>query len=104
MPKRFQRRTENFTCAHCGLAVEGDGFTNHCPACLWSRHVDRQPGDRAADCSGLMRPIAVESGREGYVLTHRCERCGHEKRNRTAAADDFGAILALARATADPRR
>lgn len=104
MPKRFQRRVEDFTCEHCGRQVAGDGFTNHCPACLWSKHVDRQPGDRAADCGGLMRPVAVESTRDGQVLTHRCERCGHEKRNRAGPADDFAAILEVARRRADPRR
>lgn len=103
MAKRFQRRVEDFLCLHCGRAVAGDGFTNHCPSCLWSRHVDRLPGDRAADCGGAMAPVAVESTRDGQVLTHRCQRCGHEKRNRASAADDFRAILAVARGRADPR-
>lgn len=97
MGKRFQRRIEDFTCGHCGAAVEGDGFTNHCPRCLWSRHVDLQPGDRAADCGGLMEPVAVESQRSGHVLTHRCTRCGAQKRNRSSSRDDFAALLALAR-------
>ena len=104
MARRFQRRIEDFVCERCGRAVAGDGFTNHCPACLWSKHVDRQPGDRAAGCGGLMAPVALESRAEGYLLTHRCERCGHEKRNRSDPADDTAAILALARRLADPRR
>ncbi|SMF53758.1 RNHCP domain-containing protein [Tistlia consotensis] len=103
MAKRFQRRVEDFVCEHCGRAVTGDGFTNHCPACLWSKHVDLDPGDRAAGCGGAMRPVAVESRARGYLITHRCERCGLEKRNRASPADDFAAILAVARGRADPR-
>ena len=51
---RFTRVVEDFTCGQCGAAVTGDGYTNHCPLCLWSRHVDINPGDRAAECGGLM--------------------------------------------------
>jgi len=56
MARLFTRNIENFTCERCGAAVEGNGFTNHCPACLCSKHVDINPGDRAAargQCSAL---------------------------------------------------
>ncbi|MFN2146641.1 MAG: RNHCP domain-containing protein, partial [Anaerolineales bacterium] len=36
---KFQRRIEYFICEHCGAEVSGVGFTNHCPVCLWSKHV-----------------------------------------------------------------
>ncbi|MBX6391104.1 MAG: RNHCP domain-containing protein [Frankia sp.] len=96
MTRRFTRTTEDFPCLVCGAAVRGDGYTNHCPRCLWSRHVDVFPGDRAADCGGLMRPIAVEQRAHDVMLTHRCEDCGHQRRNRTAAGDDRDAVLRLA--------
>ncbi|WP_420871372.1 RNHCP domain-containing protein [Lysinibacillus xylanilyticus] len=35
-------------------------FRNHCPKCLFSKHVDTVPGDRASTCKGLMRPIGVD--------------------------------------------
>ncbi len=79
------------------MAVTGDGYTNHCPRCLYSRHLDRNPGDRAEDCGGLMEPVAVDSDRKGYRLLHRCRRCGAERRVRAAKDDDFEALLALAR-------
>jgi hypothetical protein len=60
MAKKFTRRIEDFLCGNCGATVTGDGYTNHCPACLWSQHVDINPGDRAAACGALMRPSAVE--------------------------------------------
>ena len=103
MSKRFQRRVEDFACGHCGAEVAGDGYTNHCPKCLWSRHVDVNPGDRAAECGGAMRPVAVEPARGGWTLTHHCETCGAERRCKSAAADDRDALLAVARAAAQAR-
>lgn len=95
--RRFQKRVEHFTCEHCGREVEGTGFTNHCPACLWAKHVDVNPGDRASRCGGLMQPVAVEQKRGRYVLLHRCMRCGLERRNRVADVDDFERVLDVAR-------
>lgn len=70
------------------MRVVGDGYTNHCPECLWSRHVDKQPGDRAADCGGLMKPVGYRvAGASKCDLLHRCERCGHEKWNKLAKGD-----------------
>jgi len=100
MSKRFQRRVENFTCLQCGAAATGNGYTNHCPRCLWSRHVDIDPGDRAAACQGAMRRAAVETSREGWTLTHVCEACGATRRCKSAAGDDRDAILAVAREAA----
>ena len=101
----FTRRPEDFDCLHCGLPVRGNGYTNHCPRCLWSRHVDVRPGDRAADCAGAMEPIGAlyEGGRT--VVVQRCQRCGHSRRNKTARGDSRAAVLALfGRAVEDPHR
>jgi len=64
---------------------------------LWSRHVDINPGDRAASCGGLMEPIAIEMKKGNYVILHQCTRCGWQRRNKTAIDDNFEAILAVAR-------
>jgi hypothetical protein len=93
MTRKFQRRIEDFTCEHCGAAVSGDGYTNHCPRCLWSKHVDVHPGDRAANCGGLMEPISVTRKNGEIILTHRCQRCGQIKRNRAAPDDRFDLLL-----------
>jgi hypothetical protein len=92
----FQRRIENFECLHCGHQVQGNGFTNHCPQCLWSRHVDIHPGDRAADCKGQMQPISVTRKHQQYVILQRCLVCGFERKQKSAAEDSFEALLALA--------
>lgn len=91
----FTRTKENFTCEHCGTAIIGNGYTNHCPHCLWSKHVDVSPGDRAAECRGMMDPIRVETDGGGYAIIHRCQRCGVEKKNRVAAEDEVSAITAI---------
>lgn len=93
--KGFTKTVENFNCAHCGAAVFGNGYTNHCPHCLWSRHVDNNPGDRAATCGGMMRPISVATDADKYIITHKCEICGKTKRQRTCDADDIDVIIAL---------
>jgi len=95
--KRFQRRIEDFTCGRCGKEVTGTGFTNHCPHCLWSRHVDRHPGDRRETCGGMMRPVAMEAKGGAFVVVHRCEACGTTRKNRTAPNDSFETILAIMR-------
>ncbi|KKW20129.1 MAG: hypothetical protein UY63_C0001G0034 [Parcubacteria group bacterium GW2011_GWA2_51_10] len=94
--KRFQRRIEDFVCAHCGVKVVGDGYTNHCPQCLWSKHVDINPGDRAATCGGLMEPIRVDGGSGEYRLVHLCHDCGIERRNKMEKGDDINALITLA--------
>lgn len=94
----FTRRRENFVCLHCAAPVRGTGYTNHCPHCLWSRHVDLNPGDRAAACGGAMEPVgalARSAGGGGIVLVQRCVSCGHLRRNRSAPDDDHDAVLAL---------
>ncbi len=100
MRKRFQRRIEDFTCGNCGRPVSGDGYTNHCPHCLWSRHVDVNPGDRAAECGGPMRPLRVETGGGAWTLVHECTTCRTVRRCKTAPGDDRDALLELARVAA----
>lgn len=103
--KRFTVRgtNEGFLCAHCGAQVApltNGSVRNHCPSCLWSLHVDVQPGDRASDCGGALEPVGVEPGSKGWVLVHRCTCCGARRRNRAALddphqADDYARIVEL---------
>ena len=93
--KRFTKRIEDFTCAHCGANVSGNGYTNHCPKCLYSRHVDNNPGDRASDCGGMMRPIAVAPDKDGYIITHKCEKCGKTINQHSAPNDNIETIISI---------
>lgn len=88
----FIARQEAFTCEHCGKHVEElahGSYRNHCPFCLWSKHVDRDgPGDRASACTALMEPIGLDyRGKKGWMIDHRCTVCGKRIPN-IAAPDD----------------
>lgn len=83
-----------FRCRNCGLDVPpdapGTAHRNHCPSCLWSRHLDdATPGDRASVCGSAMEPIAVAvRGGGEWVLVHRCSGCGELDLNRIAGDDN----------------
>jgi rubrerythrin len=101
----MSRKAENqgFTCEYCGtdvLPVTNGSYRNHCPVCLYSKHVDDYPGDRAGYCAGLMQPVSVSyHSKKGYQLTHRCLKCGFVTVNKVAREtqqpDDFEKVLAL---------
>jgi len=82
---------DGFTCLVCGcevLPLTNGSYRSHCPQCLWSRHVDRVPGDRASDCGGMMQPLYLEgSPSKGWAIIHLCLRCGARRRNKTAEDD-----------------
>ena len=95
MSSTFIRKNEDFVCENCGREVKGNGYTNHCPYCLYSKHVDIYPGDRAAKCGGLMKPIAVELRKGKRVIIHECVKCGYQKANKSAPEDDFDVLLRI---------
>lgn len=93
--------TEGFICKVCGWAVSAGGagteHRNHCPNCLSSLHLDIEPGDRAADCGGVMEPVAVWVRKGGeWALIHRCRICGALSSNRIAADDNPMKLMSIA--------
>ncbi len=88
MSKQFTKVKEDFVCEKCGTSVIGSGYTNHCPNCLWSKHVDVYPGDRKSECGGAMEPIALQARGKEIIITHECRKCGHRKNNKTAKNDN----------------
>lgn len=103
-----QPQSDAFTCGHCqryvGPLPSGGHNRNHCPFCLYSRHVDAErSGDRASACKELMEPIGVFERPNGEeVIVHRCVKCGFERFNRVGADDDEAQVAALPRV--EPRR
>lgn len=102
-PKHKPRPPRNeqdqaFKCGHCrqfiGAPIAGGRQRNHCPNCLYSRHVDdTMPGDRKSTCGSMMKPVGLMSRRNGeQVLIHQCLGCGKQDPNRIAA-DDNPALL-----------
>ncbi|WP_150460728.1 RNHCP domain-containing protein [Nesterenkonia ebinurensis] len=98
-PQGREAENTGFSCIRCGQEIPphpAGSYRNHCPRCLWSRHVDVLPGDRAAGCGGAMEPVAVDhSGKKGYILLHRCTVCGAQDRNRLAPDDNMDAVIAV---------
>lgn len=97
MSQSFKRTIEDFTCEHCGKVVTGNGYTNHCPYCLYSKHVDINPGDREAQCGGMMFPLRVEMKGSEYTLVQKCIICGFERKNKVSPDDNFEVVLNLSR-------
>ena len=96
--KRFKKNDSGFICANCGNEVPPRGYSsrNHCPKCLCSLHLDIMPGDRAADCGGIMRPVRSEPDpKKGFIIIHKCEKCGAERRNKAAKDDDMKKLIRL---------
>ena len=93
--RNFTRKIEDFVCENCGHNVQGNGYTNHCPKCLYSKHVDINPGDRSADCGGMMVPIDVEIKTGEYIIIQRCAKCGFIRKNKICDDDDFSAVLKI---------
>ncbi len=93
----FIKRKENFTCEACGHQVSGSGYTNHCPNCLISKHVDLEfPGDRESSCQGLMDAVGVKLvGGQPVKLLFRCRKCQKSIFNLISDADNKELIVNL---------
>ena len=101
----------DFKCARCQTSVSaarqlsGVNNRNHCPFCLWSRHLDLYAaGDRLSACKAPMQPIALTMkhnrnkygfGRGELMLVHMCVGCGKLSINRAAADDDEQTLLSV---------
>ena len=89
---------EEFICENCGKKVPKLGYScrNHCPSCLYSKHVDINPGDRAESCMGLLEPVSVEvSSKKGYMIIFKCQKCGMIRKNKAAEDDNMDLIIQL---------
>ncbi len=105
-----------FRCKQCKALVytqsmlSGVKNRNHCPYCLWSRHVDLlKAGDRLSACKAGMEPVGLTvkqrqnkygNGNDGeLMLIHRCWQCGKLSINRIAADDLAEHLLNIYRAS-----
>lgn len=98
MDSLFTEIDEEFICENCGKKVPKLGYScrNHCNSCLCSKHVDKNPGDRSEECQGLLEPIGVEiSNKKGYVIIHKCKKCGAIRKNKAAEDDNIDLIIKL---------
>ena len=88
---------ESFICEHCGKNVSKLEYTarDHCPYCLYSKHVDINPGDRANICKGLLKPIDIEKFKDTYKIIYKCEKCNELHKNIIAVDDDMNEIIKI---------
>ena len=88
---------ENFICENCSSYVEMLKYSarDHCPNCLYSKHVDINPGDRNNNCKGLLKPIDIEKFKNTYKIIYKCEKCGEIHKNIMAKDDNVDLIISL---------
>jgi hypothetical protein len=111
MKKGFLDINADFKCIHCrhhistNTALSGVINRNHCPYCLYSRHMDLyRAGDRLSACKGAMKAVGLTlkktnkkygSAQGELMLVHCCEECGKLSINRIAADDIAEHIYAV---------
>ena len=95
--KLFNMINEDFACENCGEFVKKSDYTarDHCPVCLYSKHLDINPGDRANMCKGLMEPIGVEKFKDTFKIIYKCQKCGENHKNIVLRDDNMEEIINL---------
>ena len=95
--KLFNMVDESFICEHCKKFVEKANYTarDHCPHCLYSKHVDINPGDRKNTCKGMLEPIGIEKFKNTYKILYKCEKCGMSHKNIMLNDDSMDKIIEI---------
>lgn len=90
-------KDETFVCENCKRNVTKLNYTarDHCPYCLYSKHVDINPGDRLNTCMGMLVPIDIEKFKDTYKIIYKCEKCGMIHKNIAANDDNMDKIIEL---------
>jgi hypothetical protein len=111
-PGNRKNQEKGFECLHCHnyvsveTLISGVQNRNHCPYCLWSRHVDsRVAGDRLSACKAQMRPVGLtlkrvhkkynQEAQGELMLIHQCVVCSKVSINRIAADDDTQTVIEI---------
>jgi len=95
--KTFNMRDEEFICENCDTKVSKLKYSarDHCPNCLYSKHVDINPGDRNNNCKGLLVPLDIERFKSTYKIVYKCEKCHKIHKNIMADDDNMEEIIML---------
>lgn len=97
--KRFNMIDEEFICENCHKKVSKLEYSarDHCPYCLYSKHVDINPGDRLNTCKGLLKPISIEKYKDTYKIIYKCNKCNKLHKNIMAKDDNYDLIIELSK-------
>lgn len=95
--KQFHMLNEEFQCEKCLKMVHKAASTarDHCPFCLYSKHVDIMPGDRLNPCQGLLKPIGIEKFKNGFKILYQCEKCNEIHKNIMCSDDNMNLVIQL---------
>ncbi len=95
--KRFNEIDEEFICYNCNNIVKPLIYTSrdHCNYCLYSKHLDINPGDRLSSCKGDLVPIDIEKHKDTFKIIYKCNKCNEIRKNIIANDDDFDTILEI---------
>lgn len=90
---------EEFVCKNCGEKVDKLNYSarDHCPYCLYSKHVDINPGDRLNTCKGLLKPVGIEKFKDTFKILYTCEKCNQNHKNIMANDDNMDLIIELSK-------
>lgn len=97
--KKFNMIDEKFTCENCGKNVDKLNYSarDHCPFCLYSKHVDINPGDRQNTCKGMLKPMEIEKYKDTFKIIYKCEKCGMIHKNIMAKDDNMNVIIEISK-------
>ena len=97
--KQFTKLDEEFICENCKQKIEKLNYTtrDHCNHCLYSKHLDINPGDRQNKCKGLLKPIGIEKFKNTYKIIYKCEKCNQIHKNIMATDDNMDLIIELSK-------
>lgn len=95
--KKFNMIDEEFICENCKKHVSKLNYTarDHCPYCLYSKHVDINPGDRKNNCKGLLEPIDIEKFKNSFKIIYKCKKCGKYHKNIISNDDNFDLLIKI---------
>ena len=97
--KKFNELDEEFICENCHKHVDRLNYSSrdHCNYCLYSKHVDINPGDRLNECRGLLKPIGIEKHKDTFKIIYRCEKCRKMHKNIMARDDNMDIIIEISK-------
>ena len=92
--KLFTKNDDSFICENCNKEVKELNYSSrdHCNYCLYSKHVDINPGDRQ---NTWLKPIGIEKYKDTYKIIYECERCKEIHKNIMATDDNMDLIIEL---------
>lgn len=96
-PSSFIKNNTSFVCINCGASVPAHPTSSrdHCNQCLFSVHVDINPGDRMNSCKEILEPIGIEVKKGKQRIVYKCQSCKDRVMNIVADDDDKETLVEL---------